>query len=859
MSRLSIRLSFVVITAKIFFPLTQIYADSIIVGTETFQFTHTIRIKTITEKSERINNPVGGRPITYLVEKGARVDKGQVITRFDNALSEFELNTLKLERDVVNAELRHRVTKINNKVSEMEVRLQNLTDKRRVLGARLTYQDSLPDPNEVAIAEGRVRVARMNFEAEITNLENAKRRFSQGLISQSVVNDNELQLETAKTTLNHAQKVRDYVRQPVSKLARKRTTLEIRSADLEIAKLRSELQEYREIAKLQKDAATTEKNIIANKIETKKHEVENIEVTAPISGFVNHRTFQNQKIDVGVKMWEKFNFLELPDMTTLAFKGVIRESIRNHFIEGDSARIHLIGESHSIINGKIRSFSPLAHDLAEIDKQQYGMTGDEYGVKVFDVIISCSEIPDWIRPGMNATAELISSRLVSGPAIPLRFITTFDGRHYISVDNELEEVEGTITQGHLVLDDEKFNGIRVDVGRNDNDAASPVHSDERMNTESLTAIGELVPVNSMDVIIGDLGDISWPTVTWLKEEDSQVAKGDLIAKLDTSEKDREIEEARIKHNQALKNKGILDLQREITKQSSDFTVNKWEILAQLSEIELQTLTEEKKLLSIHNARLKRDLLAVKLKKLTMKHDRYLAKEIPVISPLEMTQLETNIQRQELLLERENLLLKNLQKGASEIRRSEAQLKNIKHQVELNNLKKRSEYDNYKILRKYENITTSEGVLKKLERQRHDMLIKSPGNGIIRYEKIWNSGVISKVSVGSAVGTRFKIMSIPDFSELYIDVDVPEKYFTEVYHGMITEIRIPSQGNASLKGEVTNTDYLFHSKQRQDRKIGLYSSHDPLGETVFKVKIVVEENDLKLKPGTIGVVFFPFKR
>ena len=108
--------------------------------------------------------------------------------------------------------------------------------------------------------------------------------------------------------------------------------------------------------------------------------------------------------------------------------------------------------------------------------------------------------------------------------------------------------------------------------------------------------------------------------------------------------------------------------------------------------------------------------------------------------------------------------------------------------------------------------------------------------MICYNKIWNSGTISKVNVGSQVGPRFNILSIPDLSEMYVGVEVPEKYFSQVSEGMPVDVQIPALSGIALEGRVVGVEFIFENKGKKDSQVGLYSSHEPLGEVVFKVRI-----------------------
>ena len=131
--------------------------------------------------------------------------------------------------------------------------------------------------------------------------------------------------------------------------------------------------------------------------------------------------------------------------------------------------------------------------------------------------------------------------------------------------------------------------------------------------------------------------------------------------------------------------------------------------------------------------------------------------------------------------------------------------------------------------------------------------------MICYNKIWNSGTISKVNVGSQVGPRFNILSIPDLSQMYVSVEVPEKYFSQVSEGMSLEVQIPSLGEMVLQARLVGLDFIFENKEKKDSQVGLYSSHEPLGEVVFKVRIQVDAGERKLKPGAVAEVFFPFRQ
>ena len=57
--------------------------------------------------------------------------------------------------------------------------------------------------------------------------------------------------------------------------------------------------------------------------------------------------------------------------------------------------------------------------------------------------------------------------------------------------------------------------------------------------------------------------------------------------------------------------------------------------------------------------------------------------------------------------------------------------------------------------------------------------------------------------------------------------------------------------------MSRIDLLFTNRGKKDSQLGLYSSREPLGDVVFKVRVRFQNDGLALKPGLVSEVFFPF--
>jgi multidrug resistance efflux pump len=837
--------------------------ESVTVEQQALPYTCSLRVSAITEKAEMIASPVNWLPLSFIVEDGARVEKGEVIARFDSESSVFELGTLEKDRGVIEAELAQRLREIDNKEAEMRDRLSGLKDRLAVLAARLVRLQHVPVPDDVEIAEGRLRVARMNAAAAEKDVAKARDRFQRQMISRAEVDKVDTAFLEKKALLTYAESELEYTQLPTPAATIEQTELEIANNTLESAKIENELAEYKTIADIQREGAGARKKLIDRKITEKQDDINNTVVKAPISGYISYGKMWDEDIGVGTKMWKNFTFTKIPDLSTLAFKGPMPESVRKYFKEGDAATVALQGRQHEPIPCTVKSISTLSHDLAEKDEADWGLGGKGFGVKVFDVVFAITAVPEWVRPGMVGEAEMVASAQIAGPAVPLKFLTVRDAVSYLSVDGVFRETPGTVTQGWFVLDDPSWLGKTVSM--QGEFRGNPKTGPQDAAHENLySASGELLPVKSVDVKVGDIGwRWPWPKVTWLVGEETTVKKGDEVAKLDPQELDRRMSDEETRANEVRSRSQELEKQVELTRREGEFRLKTEQNLLRIAELKMRTVLNGCDALAVLKAELSRDQARIRHDDVARRVANEEQKKTRTMSPAEFARLQRDKRRCELRLEEAEIRLAQAQAGAGAIERSQAKLDALRQKVTVDTIAKSVEFDTFKQGRNYEqarlDLKRAEKRLEELKKQRACHVIASPADGIICYSKVWNNDSFSKVAVGNQVGPRFNIMSIPDLSHMYVSVEVPEKYFGQIVTGMPVDVQIPALSKAMLKGQVTAVDFLFENKQKSESQVGMYSSHEPLGEVIFKVRVTVQAEGIKLKPGLVGEVFFPFAR
>ena len=144
-----------------------------------------IRVKAITEKSELINNMLSWQPLSFIEEDGALVKQGDVLASYKSEELDHEMQSLLLNRSLIDANLNRRLAEIDNKNLEMDDNMEALSDTLASLQSRLARQKSEPTADDIRIVEGRLRIAKMNAEAARKDFQKAQERFQKELISRA--------------------------------------------------------------------------------------------------------------------------------------------------------------------------------------------------------------------------------------------------------------------------------------------------------------------------------------------------------------------------------------------------------------------------------------------------------------------------------------------------------------------------------------------------------------------------------------------------------------------------------------------------------------------------------------------------
>ncbi|MBN2449782.1 MAG: efflux RND transporter periplasmic adaptor subunit [Lentisphaeria bacterium] len=836
------------------------------IACRSFRYATETRGIVVAEEGMTITCPLNWPQITSVVPDGAYVEKGDVLTEFDREGIERGLAELRRrEREVRNG-LDLRLVQLANGDLDRRDQLAALRDDREVLCAQLERYRALPDPDDVAIASGRLHIARMEFEAAGKDYETARGRHARGMISPAELDQYEQTFREHEARLAYREGLLECASRPAREGLLRRLALRIANQDLDIQRTENLAEESERLSAIERQDAAANVESLERRIRERQDELERTVVRAPIAGFVSYLPlFRQQSERTGERMWKNFAYLRIPDQSTLVFRGQVPEAQRRYFREGDPVSVEVTARPGETVSGSIQSFGAMPHDRGEKEEEQSQRTSDS-GIMVYDVTVKPDVIPDWLRVGMTAQMHLSARDSITGPSVPASFVRTRGGENYLAFDGVYQKVDGMLLEGFFVLMDASLTGRTVDWSGvfPENAPVSGVPGEGAVDNggSRLRIPGEMIPADTLDVAVGRV--YGWQKVSWLVAEDTHVQQGDEVARLDTADTDERIKE---RETELLRAENQLETEAEQLKRRNSentFALSKARNLLAIARLDQAELLLDQTTPERVTAALNARLADIRVEFLRRRLTRTRAMREGTVSPLEIARLERDLQRAELQAEAARLRHGIATRGPEAAAVCRAEMQTLEQELEVSTLEKKLATDearyNYGLRRAEREARRQRERLDDMKRYRENLVIKAPRAGLVRYSRVWNSGLWSKVAVGSSAGHHSVLMSVADVDRMFVRLEVPEKHFPRVGIGMTVGVRIPSLTDIELEGKVEEIEFLFQRRRKKDTQSGLYSSHEELGETVFFVRVgVAEQQGVPFKPGALAEVVFPFAK
>jgi multidrug resistance efflux pump len=819
----------------------------------------TIRVQTFARKQVILENPIRWPQFTFRLPEGSRVEKGDTVFEFDLTAPLDRQRSIERNLAETQNQIQVQLGRIQQRILALEDQKSTLEAQREVLEARREYLKALPQPEDVAIARGRLEVARRNLEALVAERDTVRDRLERGLVSPATLEKAETDLALQQARTLYAENRLRAASEPAHPHTLRINALRIENLNLEIEKLTLEVESQQELLRI--ETRTTDRrleNLMREKAEVEE-ELRHHRLLAPSGGVLIYTPRLKRELASGGKPARGMALAEIPDPASLALQGRIPEQQRSLFRVGDPARVTLNPVPDREFTGRIHSISPLPRDVSEIDRRTQGDASAETGVKVFDIVIVLDQLPENIPFGVYGTAQLHTAAPIVGPSVPLHWTRIRDGKHHISLNGIFTPVDGIPSGTRFILQEETLplQEISPDGVWQEADTDLTAVSGDRV-----TASGQLIPlettaVNAPSVRAWDL------RVTRLAPEDSQITAGDILAELDSEQLNSRLRDAEDDFNRRISQRESAEENLTLSRRDADFQTARARNQLEIQQLEVALLDHRSNTGPLHQAQLDHTTARRQLEAAERDLARLQANP-DLTSPVELRRRERDVQRRKINLEQAEIRLQLAERGVDEIERSQANLELARQESRVSELESRFRRE----------ISSAESNVRRrlrIERNRADslserqadldaMVIRAPADGLVKYENLWDGVTVSKIRMGMSVWGNSHLMSLSDSDRMVVRVQVSERYIQFLRENMPVQVRIPSEGSQIWTGTIRRLSEMLVPAAIPNLRAGIHANLEPPLEHVIDIEVVLRDvPDRPLKPGAIAHVIFPFRR
>lgn len=821
-----------------------------------------LEMAAVAERSESLNNPLDRPVILDFVEDGSWIDKGEQLMAFDPFPVSNEWKKLQARMDITQAELALRLKDADNTMTELTDKLRAEEDKLKVAVAALDRLWRLPETNDVLITEGRVRVAVLTYLAESNALVRAEERLRKNYISPVAFEKQRSSAEQAKAKLEQAQTALVALLRGAEPLEIEQRELSLENQRLALTNLIDQIEDTRSIVELRKQSARVRSRRLDRQIKDRERDLNEVNFKAPREGFLTYtKSFLSRFVSGTDRMWRRFTFARIPDMTSTVFRGGLPEQYRRFFQVDDIASLRVVGRLDKAVPGRVVAVAELARDSSEREESGWDDPNRESGVKVYDVTVRPDELAPWMYLGMHAEVYLERREPLLAPAVPAEYLIHRDGQNFLYLNNALRQVSGSVMEGWFVLTETNLLGMTVghQPARRDTRKSPAADNIPKGMDVLFETSGELVPLDSTDVRVRPI--MGWQKIAWLLPEDSIVTNGQVVCILDDketqdrlTERDNQLEE-RVSNREAQSQALDLLLRKNETRLT---TISNNLRVAQIKLDLVKRGTEEEKLITANL-----DLTLTQISEQDALRDYKAVTNRPshLVAPQEIVRAGRRVRKAALVRERSGLSYEKLKKKPLpiELTRAEAALAEALLSEETGRLSTETDAFASRVdlqwnQRSEQNAIRWRGhTLVNLT----NLTVRATRDGTLRYRKIWNQGAFAKVQPGINIGSGMAPVYIADMDRMEIRAEAPEEFYLNVKEGMRVLVQIPAVSDEFFSGEIGSIEYLFEAKKQANVDRGLYSGHEPLGETVFIMRVMFTlPEGIDPKAGAIARIVVP---
>lgn len=810
------------------------------------------RARSFARETTPIVNPIRWVQFVSRTPEGTRVREGETVFTVDLSSTREDLDNIANQLKERRNQAETRLAELRETGRKLRDRVEELRDSRGIQAARLAWLESLPREQDLAIAEGRLKVADRNLEAAEREAVEARDRLDRGLVAPAALEEAELELRSRRARARYAERRLDTARQSTPPERIRIVETRIANLDLEIGKLDREIETQQTLYAIEE---TSQERRVAELEERRKERLEELkhrEIPSPMDGVLLYSPRLKRELAQGSQLPKEALLAEIPHPGSVALRGKLPERLRHLFRPGDPVEVVLNMYPDQVWAGRLESISPFSRDIREEEEVRTG-------VKMVNVVATLDDPPEGLPLGIHGWATLRAAEPRKGPVVPVSWVRFRGGDAYLSVNGVYRTVPGVVSGDRYQLG-APHPPLEAISETGEWEEADVSEIDPR--GDRFVATGELSPVESVAVEVPRLR--SWDIkVAWLHPENTLVQAGEPLARLDSEQIRKRVEDLESETKQRMEERESAAEELSIQLRERDFKVQSAENLLTLKQLERDLTHGGVDAAAAQQADLDLATAELDLERARNELER-MERRPEFTAPAARKRQVREVARAELGLERARVLRDQAYEGADDVDRSLADLEVLRQTAETARIRAQTQQAVSRARSRLRWRTRRERHLKeRLEQARRDlasMEIAAPSSGLVEYGKLWDGVKRSKLKTGMRVWRGSRMISLSDTEEVFVDLPVPERHVRHLELDMPVRVRIPSEGAPRWEGRVTRFAAILEPAENPSLDDNLYGDREVPMQQILTVRVRVESaGEDNLKPGAIAHIVFPFEK
>ena len=354
--------------------------------------------------------------ITYLVDAGTHVHKGDVLARF---------NTEDMEQRLADLEVRltDNQTKLESVRTDLEIqKLDSATSlktaEQDLAAAKMQLEKFVQgdEPMDRRKAELKVATAKSELARRQRRYAEMPGLLTEGFITEDQVEEERIAVESAQVGLETAQVELRLLKEYSLPLRRQQVNSALAKAETNLEKTKKRNATLLRNRQQALDAAKRRLEKTEFDMKQAKEQLAAFEVTAPTDGVVTYgdadRPWRSGEIMVGSRFYAGRVLMTIPEMTGMRAVVNVPEADIQHVDVGQTATITVEALGDKTFEGKVVKVADVANE-----RSRWG--GSD--VREFEVEISVAN-GDGLRPGFSCDAEIVAETIAATLAVPVQAV-----------------------------------------------------------------------------------------------------------------------------------------------------------------------------------------------------------------------------------------------------------------------------------------------------------------------------------------------------------------------------------------------------------------------------------------------------